>query len=159
MPHGGQIELRTAAVTIGADESSALDVAPGAFLELAVRDTGTVDDGTKARIFEPFFTTKPAGEGTGLGLAMVYGIVRRAAARWQWTAPGQGLHLRVLLPRFDAALAAEVPSTSSDRASATHHVRVLLVEDEAMVRTLVARMLEEAGCIVTAHASGDDALA
>lgn len=161
MPYGGRLSLETSAVSIGNDEGMALEVLPGDYLELSVTDSGTgMDDSTRARIFEPFFTTKPVGEGTGLGLAMVYGIARQSGgAVAVESAPGKGSTFRVILPRVDVTSPVGKPAEVSERASTGHHVRVLVVEDETMVRSLVERMLTEAGCDVVTQSSGDEALA
>ncbi|MFN8571686.1 MAG: ATP-binding protein [Gemmatimonadaceae bacterium] len=161
MPHGGQLSLETSVASIGAEAGTALDILPGDYLELAVADSGTgMDDATRARIFEPFFTTKPVGEGTGLGLAMVYGIVRQSGgAVLVDSTPGKGSTFRVMLPHVAAGSPVRPSAEDHAPSAGDQPVRVLVVEDETMVRALVERMLSEAGCDVQTQPSGDDALA
>jgi CheY-like chemotaxis protein len=116
-----------------------------------------MDDATRLRVFEPFFTTKP--EGTGLGLATVYGIVRQHGGFVHVeSAPGQGTTFRVFLPVSDDP--AEVPSSivSSHQRRLRGTETILLAEDEASLRTLVSTTLTELGYRVVATADGDEAV-
>lgn len=116
-------------------------------MKLAVTDTGTgMDAHTRARIFEPFFTTKEPGKGTGLGLATVYGIVQQSGGSISVDSePGAGSTFTICLPRVEeAAFAVEAASAQAGRGSET----VLVVEDEAEVRTLVHAVLAEHGYLV-----------
>jgi CheY-like chemotaxis protein len=117
-----------------------------------------MDDVTRARIFEPFFTTKERGRGTGLGLATVYGIVKQSGGDVvASSAPGAGTTVRVLLP-----LAAGSPSVAEEQAAASEApwaATVLLVEDEEIVRRLLATMLEDAGYRVLEAENAEDASA
>ena len=130
---------------------------PGSYIMLAVADTGCgMDRETQRRIFEPFFTTKPAGQGTGLGLSTVYGIVKQSGGYLAvYSEPGHGSVFRVYLPRAGAEQPTPllpgllpVPDTG---ALAT----ILVVEDEPAVRELVRRVLERQGYRV--HVAGDGA--
>jgi CheY-like chemotaxis protein len=150
MPMGGKLTIET--TTVDLDQTYCDHhprVTPGRYVMLAVSDTGCgMDQETQARIFEPFFTTKAVGEGTGLGLATVYGIVKQSDGDiWVYSEPGQGTTFKIYLPEFAAEPwlatdpAADVPSP---RGSET----VLVVEDEDGVRHLVLHQLEAAGYVV-----------
>ena len=146
MPTGGALAIEAEAVELGAH----VGVAPGAYVTISVSDTGTgIDKETQGKIFEPFFTTKGPGGGTGLGLSTVYGIARQAGgAVLVYSEPGHGTSLKVYLPR--------VPDTASSGAS--HEPKavdtlsgqelILLVEDEALVRSVARRTLAAAGYAV-----------
>jgi CheY-like chemotaxis protein len=131
--------------------------APGDYVCLSVCDTGVgMDERTKARLFEPFFTTKPVGRGTGLGLAVVYGIVAQSGgAVHVESAPGAGSRFSVFLPRAHEAVEGAVhTATVVARGTGT----LLLVEDEPAVRRATRRTLERAGYRVHEAQHGDDAL-
>jgi PAS domain S-box-containing protein len=135
-----------------ADRHPADDVMPGPYVLLSVADTGRgMDPATLARVFEPFFTTKTVGEGAGLGLSTVYGIVKQHGGQiWARSEPGAGTTIRVYLPAVaEAAILppAESPATARNGA-------VLLVEDDAAVRGLARRTLEAAGIEVMEAENG-----
>ncbi len=132
----------------------------GRFVHLTVSDTGQgMDEETRARAFEPFFTTKPVGAGTGLGLSTTYGIVRQAGGSIALeSAPGRGTTVEISLP---ASKQRVMPSARVARAAAAPAGRdaaILLVEDDASVRRLLAILLESAGYRVTSAADGAEAL-
>ncbi len=129
--------------------------APGRYVAIVVADTGTgMEAATRARVFEPFFTTKPVGEGTGLGLATVFGIVAQSGGTVQVESePGRGTTFTVLLPAVDEAGDA-APPPDAPRGAET----VLLVEDDAGVRGVARRMLERHGYTVVEAEHGVDAL-
>ena len=161
MPTGGKIRIETANVdqecaTGGHDR----DIGPGAYVTLAVADTGVgMDERTQALIFEPFFTTKELGKGTGLGLAMVYGIVKQSGgAIAVRSESGAGSAFTVYFPRVDAP-AAQPPSTPVVERSRSGQGTVLLVEDQASVRGLIKRVLRSSGYHVMEAGSGPQALA
>ena len=153
MPDGGTltIEVGVRAASHGAMSSPATVV-------LEVTDTGSgMTPEVAARIFEPFFTTKPLGQGTGLGLATVHGIVQQSGGTVRVrTAPGTGTTFTVTLPLADpvAVTANPVSDTVAHRAAGT----VLLVEDEEAVRTIAQRILQRAGYRVLTARHGADAL-
>ena len=131
---------------------------PGRVAELAVRDTGRgMNPETLQRIFEPFFTTKDVGEGTGLGLATVYGIVKQSGGHIDAAStPGQGTLFRILLPLVAApgAAAAPAPETRAEGGTET----ILLVEDERAVARLAESLLKRLGYRVLAAESASDAM-
>jgi CheY-like chemotaxis protein len=156
MPDGGT--LRIAARPLDPDEASALPLglAPGEYVEIRVEDTGTgMAEEVKAHAFEPFFTTK--GEGTGLGLATVYGIVRNACGHVELeSAPGRGTRVTIHLPRVRTAPARE--ASSQPPTGAQGRERILIVEDRAEVRTAVERVLSAYGYDVNVAVDGRGAL-
>jgi CheY-like chemotaxis protein len=156
MAEGGALAIvvRTRDVT----EGELPGLSPGPYVELCFKDTGVgMSQEVQARIFEPFFTTKPAGRGTGLGLATVFGLVTQLGGNIAVTSvEGQGTEFRVLLP------AAPSEATSAVTASvrpAKKTLRVLVVDDEEVVRTLIGRILSAAGHQVTQAASAEAAIA
>jgi CheY-like chemotaxis protein len=117
-----------------------------------------MDQETQARLFEPFFTTKPVGQGTGLGLATVYGIVRQSGGYVQATsAPGQGTTFKVLLPWVDEPLEAERRLQGAPVVGGAE--TILLVEDDPTVRAMVREILASTGYRVIEAGSPEDALA
>jgi len=160
MPRGGKIIVETVNVELD-DEYCWLHMAaqPGPYVMLAVSDTGTgMDKETRSRIFEPFFSTKEEGQGTGLGLSTVYGIVKQSGGNiWVYTEPGHGTTFKIYFPRIEKAPQAgkrEEASGGSFRGSET----ILLVEDEEMVRDFAYEVLGEMGYTVLEAGSGEEAL-
>jgi PAS domain S-box-containing protein len=159
MPQGGRIRIVTANAELSEAEARAHpEVQPGPYVLLAVTDTGCgMDEATQARIFEPFFTTKEPGKGTGLGLAMVYGIVKQSGGHISVrSAPGEGSTFEVYLPCVAAASppADAPPAGPPPRGTET----VLLVEDEEAVRTLACQTLEQNGYTVLVAPDGTRAV-
>jgi CheY-like chemotaxis protein len=136
-----------------------VDVTPGAYAVITVADTGCgMDRATQAQIFEPFFTTKPSERGTGLGLSMVYGIVRQSGGDViVESRPGAGSTFSVYLPRVEDVMAAESETTKRLSAPFDGSETVLLVDDEESLRSLVCRTLQRYGYTVIATGSGDEA--
>jgi PAS domain S-box-containing protein len=160
MPEGGR--LRITARNKPLDAALAQQIAapkPGAYVEIAVADTGVgIEPAVRSRIFEPFFTTKAQGKGTGLGLATVYGIVQQSAgAIAVESEPGRGTTFRVWLPCSGTPSLAE--ELEGARAVENGRARVLLVEDEESVRRWIARTLRERGYTVVEARDGIEALA
>jgi two-component system, cell cycle sensor histidine kinase and response regulator CckA len=160
MPRGGRLLIETANVEL--DDRFVerhAGAVPGEYVLLAVTDTGEgMTHETLERVFEPFFTTKPPGQGTGLGLATVYGIVKQTGGQvWAYSEPGLGAAFKVYLPRVQEPAEPERERPVGARLAGSE--TILLVEDEEVVRTLVTAMLEDAGYRVLAAANGEDALA
>jgi len=139
------------------DVGKDLELSPGDYLKLTVQDTGHgMDRATLDRIFDPYFTTKGPGEGTGLGLAVVHGIVKsHKGAITRWSEPGKGTAFHVYLPRLGGQV------SFREEASAvipTGTERVLLVDDEERLLNAVKHMLEHLGYRVTATTNSIEAL-
>jgi two-component system cell cycle sensor histidine kinase/response regulator CckA len=157
MPAGGRLTIETCNVAVEAGEPDG--VRPGRYVALTVRDEGTgMDPDVAERAFEPFFSTKPAGSGSGLGLATVYGIVTQAGGSIDIdSAPGRGTTVRILVPAcFEEA--AEAPAPRVAGAIRGHGECVLVVEDDEAVRTLVTRVLTEGGYSVLVASHPEEAL-
>jgi nitrogen-specific signal transduction histidine kinase len=162
MPDGGALTIETANTTLNAlDVSAQVGMVAGPYVQLVVSDTGVgMDAEVKQHLFEPFFTTKGVGKGTGLGLATCYGIVRQHGGHIAITSEaGRGASVRIVLPRVDD-LPAERAATDTAIAQpvAQGAETILLVEDEATLRTLAARVLRACGYIVLETIDGVDAL-
>ena len=163
MPGGGTLAISSTAMELAGDEASALELAPGPYVRLSVQDNGSgMEPHVVAKVFEPFFTTKPIGQGTGLGLSMIYGFTRQSGGQVQIDSRlGEGTTMHLYLPRLVGELqapaaqsAADVDDSAVDRPLRT----VLLVEDEAAVRLLVSEVLESAGYRVIEVSEGPPAL-
>jgi two-component system cell cycle sensor histidine kinase/response regulator CckA len=159
MPNGGLLQLGTSSVELSATDAARLQVESGLYVRLTVRDNGLgMDDATRARIFEPFFTTKPPGQGTGLGLSTVYGILKQSnGAIDVETDVSKGTTFKVYLP---VALPSVEPAAETRRAPlrvGQLQGSVLVAEDEESVRTLVQTVLSTAGFRVLMASSGTEA--
>jgi CheY-like chemotaxis protein len=160
MPRGGRITITSAMVK--RDDIAPREREPmhdDTYVMLSIADSGIgMSAETKAHIFEPFFTTKPAGKGTGLGLATVYGIVKQSGGYiWVDSEVGRGATFRVYFPRVGTPLAAMKTVTPVEppwRGSGT----ILVVEDDPSVQRLVCRVLATRGYEVIAAANGEEAL-
>ena len=158
MPKGGKLTIDLANVDVDRAYAAAKPaLKPGRYVRLRVSDTGAgMDKKTLEHAFEPFFTTKPRGEGTGLGLATVYGIVTQAGGTIEvYSEPGLGTRVSVLLPATDQAPSQSVP-LSNGHAPATE--TVLVVEDSEDLREIVERILSAHGYGVMVASNGPDAL-
>jgi PAS domain S-box-containing protein len=148
MPDGGKITIEASTLQTTAAAAKKLDIAAGDYVMLTVSDTGTgMPPEVIARAFDPFFTTKPAGEGTGLGLSMVYGFVRQTGGQAKIiSAPGEGTRISLYLPRvFGAQENAEAQPNIAVAARAHAGETVLVVDDDPNIRMLLAEVLEELG--------------
>jgi CheY-like chemotaxis protein len=160
MPQGGQLLIETCNIDLDPTHSvSEGEVRAGPYVMLAISDTGHgMDSQTRSRIFEPFFTTKERGRGTGLGLSTVYGIVQQSGGYiWVYSEPGHGTSFKIYLPecRQGHDLA---PQAASRPPVARGNETLLLVEDEAAVRSIAKRMLEGQGYRVLDAGSGSEAV-
>ena len=159
MRSGGRLTLETADVTLqGSDPAhSGVSIKPGPYVLLTVTDAGSgMDAETLSRVFEPFYTTKPVGEGTGLGLSVVYGIVKQSGGYiWLESEPGEGTSVKIYLPRVSDPKETPRSPGTAPRGSGE---MILVVEDEDPVRRIIRRSLEGFGYLVIEAANGKEAL-
>ncbi len=151
MPEGGRILLETSNLWLDHDAARAYDLSEGAYLRLSVTDTGTgMSPEVMAHVFEPFFTTKPIGQGTGLGLSMIYGFAQQSGGQVHvQSAVGEGTCVSLYLPRHHGAASGdELAPGQATLEVAQHCETVLLVDDESTVRMLLADVLGELGYTV-----------
>ncbi len=164
MATGGTLEIATANFELQepwAHPSLPVRVPQGSWVLLSVRDTGCgMDEDTAGQAFEPFFTTKDSTKGSGLGLSMVYGIVKQSDGyTWIDTAPGAGTAVHVLLPAVEAAVGPRRPRHDTlVQTPPPRSATILLVEDDPEVRSLFSRFLDRAGYTVIEAVDGRDAL-
>jgi two-component system cell cycle sensor histidine kinase/response regulator CckA len=163
MPGGGRLVIETRNVTLDeAYVATHADSKPGEYVELSVSDTGTgMDRATLDRIFEPFFTTKAAGQGTGLGLAVSYGIVRQAGGHiWVYSERGRGTVFKILLPAAEGTPEpGSAPVSRPDATEGRGNETILLVEDERSIRELLRKILSGRGYTVIVASDGEEAIA
>jgi two-component system cell cycle sensor histidine kinase/response regulator CckA len=164
MPAGGALTIETGrmAITPGRELPGTRGVPPGDYIVLRVGDTGVgISREVQTKIFEPFFTTKPVGEGTGLGLSTVYGIVQQSnGVITVDSEPGSGTSFRIFLPRLLRTEGAR-PEVAAPRPAVPvgeRRATVLLVEDDDSVRQLTRRILEQFGFLVREARNGAEAL-
>lgn len=162
MPDGGKLMIETSNRWMDERAAKARDLKPGQYVSLCVSDTGTgMTPDVVERAFDPFFTTKPIGQGTGLGLSMVYGFAGQSggAARI-YSEPGKGTMICIYLPRHmgEVVEAGEAASDFADPAPVAGGETVLVVDDEPLVRLLCVEQLEELGYAVIEAGDGPSAL-
>ena len=159
MPDGGKLNIETANIDLGEDSRVAVPGRiPGPYILTTVTDTGHgMDEVTRENIFEPFFTTKGTGKGTGLGLSTVYGIIRQSGG-WidVWSEPGVGTSLKVYLPRVIQEPVAETEAVNIPAAGGSE--TILVVEDQAAVRSFTIMVLKQYGYCVIEASDGDEAI-
>ena len=160
MPHGGQLTIEAANVELD-EEYQVLHppVIPGPYVMFSVADTGCgIDRKTQARVFDPFFTTKELGKGTGLGLAMVYGIVKQSGGFiWVYSEVGKGATFKVYLPRVERE-ATRQTRPNPDHAPQRGTETILLAEDSESLREIAREYMESLGYTVLEARSGKEAL-
>ncbi len=159
MPEGGRLAITTAMARSGMEEGRPAEAGNGPYVELVIKDSGTgMDSQTLERIFDPFFTTKGIGAGTGLGLSMVYGIVKNHGG---WitcrSAPGRGTTFTIYLPVIDTALDGTAMQKEYQELPCGSET-ILVVDDEVVLCELGRHMLERFGYQVKTAASGEEAL-
>ncbi|KQT54582.1 hypothetical protein ASG43_03080 [Aureimonas sp. Leaf454] len=160
MPEGGRLTVATRNRTFGATEARQLEgLAPGDYIQIDVADTGIgMSAQTLKKVFEPFFTTKPVGQGTGLGLSMIYGFAKQSNGHVTVKSrEGEGTVMSLVLPRF-AEPAEAIEDGEDMQAPKGDGETVLVVEDEALVRMLVVDVLEDLGYRAIEAASADEAI-
>jgi two-component system cell cycle sensor histidine kinase/response regulator CckA len=160
MPSGGKLTIETANVLLDEDYARRhVSVKPGPCVMLAVTDNGCgMDKETQSHLFEPFFTTKKTGEGSGLGLSTVYGIVKQSEGNvWAYSELEQGTTFKIYLPRIEEAVKRYRPK-AGPAISPGGSETILLVEDEEAVRTIVSKILQNKGYTVLEAHQGNEAL-
>ena len=160
MPRGGTLTIETANTAL--DETTAAqheDVMPGDYVQVAVSDTGTgISPEILEKVFEPFFTTKDVGEGSGLGLSMVFGFVKQSKGHIAiYSEVGHGTTVKLYLPRSEAGIVREDPADD------THEIaggveRILVVEDDQYLRAIPVRTLRDQGYEVVEAGDGKQAM-
>jgi PAS domain S-box-containing protein len=159
MPRGGRLTIEVEPVELDATHvANHVGETPGPNVMIAVSDTGQgMDEATRARIFEPFYTTKPVGEGTGLGLAMVFGAVERAGGRvWVYSELGRGTTFKIYLPVGGDA--PPIEQAGADELVPGGTESILVLEDDELVRDVVERGLRRLGYDVTAAGRPSEAI-
>jgi two-component system cell cycle sensor histidine kinase/response regulator CckA len=162
MPSGGTVTIRTANETVSQGGALGAAIMPaGDYVRIEVADTGTgMSKEIQSKIFDPFFTTKPVGQGTGLGLATVYGIVKQSGGFITVDSElGRGTTFNIYLPRkMDVGEAAPAETAPAVTRDVTGQDTILLVEDEEAVRSFAARALRMRGYNVLEASGGEEAL-
>ncbi len=159
MPDGGSLTITTEVAMLGNEYVLSDGYGkPGSYAVISFADTGLgMDEDTMKRIFEPFFTTKDVGKGTGLGLAMAYGIIKQHEGFINvYSEPGKGTTFKICLPLIDPV--AEGKELKEDQASAGGTETILLAEDDDRVREVTRTLLEDSGYKVIAAENGEDAV-
>ncbi|MEY4564928.1 MAG: hypothetical protein RLZZ618_4205 [Pseudomonadota bacterium] len=154
-PDGGRLTIETANKWLDERAARERELQPGQYISICVTDTGSgIAPDIIPRVFDPFFTTKPLGEGTGLGLSMVYGFVRQSGGQVRiYSEIGQGTTMCLYLPRH-VGEASAVPEAAADDVHPGDGETVLVVEDEAALRMLIVDVLQEAGYLTLEASDG-----
>ena len=161
MPEGGTLTIETANVTLTEADAEIQDMAPGRYVSLAVQDTGVgIDADARAHVFEPFFTTKETGKGTGLGLAVVLGVVEQSGGVIRCESQlGEGTAFKIFLPAVAEAVDHGARAAGGLSKAPKGSEIILLVEDEVAVRKLARMILEARGYVVHEASNGRAGLA
>ena len=160
MPRGGKFIIETGVFNLDEGFAREHSMTPGRYVMLAVSDNGVgMDEATRSRIFEPFFTTKEMGKGSGLGLSTVYGIVKQSGGHiWVYSEPSHGTTFKIYLPSAEDKLEAGAESRAEALPARRDGTTILLAEDDAIMRRLTRKLLEEHGFKVIEAADGRAAL-
>ena len=161
MPDGGRLTIETSNKWLDSRAAAERGLSPGQYVTLCVSDTGTgMSPDVIRRAFDPFFTTKPLGQGTGLGLSMIYGFVRQSGGQARiYSEPGHGAVVCLYLPRYFApADRAEAPDEQSAVPESGNGQTVLVIDDEPTVRMLVAEVLGDFGYVAIEADDGPSGL-
>jgi len=160
MPKGGKLVIQTGNATLDANYARQFaDVKPGEYVQISVTDTGTgMSPEVVERAFDPFFTTKRAGEGTGLGLSMVFGFVKQSGGHIRvYSEPGIGTTVRLYLPRAKSGAADQRREAKPAQPRRTGGAKILLVEDNKDLAKSANRLLTQAGYVVQVALTADAA--
>ncbi len=160
MPGGGRITIETANKWLDDRAGKERELPPGQYVSVCVTDTGTgMTRDVIAQAFDPFFTTKPLGQGTGLGLSMIHGFVRQSGGQVRiYSEPGAGTTMCLYFPRFAGSAEEEVMEAEAPAIDAGHGETILVIDDEAAIRLLIAEVLEDAGYAVLEASDGPSGL-
>lgn len=161
MPDGGRLTIETGNRWLDANAGTQRDLPPGQYVSLSVTDTGIgMTKETIGRIFEPFFTTKPLGQGTGLGLSMIYGFVRQSNGQVRvYSEPGHGTTMCLYFPRYHGTASdSEAAEEGTPGAENGYGETILVVDDEPTVRLLLVDVLQDAGYRVLEASDGPGGL-
>jgi CheY-like chemotaxis protein len=161
MPDGGEIKITTRNTVLDEKDGLKYEVTQGKYVSIKVTDNGVgMPAEVKSRAFDPFFTTKPIGQGTGLGLSMIYGFVRQSNGSVRIESEQDcGTTIEICLPQFDGSQMPDAPDTiAAESFQSDHSEIVLVVEDEAVVRLLVVETLQDLGYRALEAADGPSAL-
>jgi PAS domain S-box-containing protein len=160
MPEGGTLGIKAANVTVDHLFSAERDMEAGDYVSLSVTDTGIgMSPEVVKRAFDPFFTTKPIGEGTGLGLSMIYGFAKQSGGQVRiHSNEGMGTSVTIYLPRHDGEVAPDQAAVHKRMPKADDGESVLVVDDEEVVRMLILDVLDDLGYAAIDAADGDAAL-
>jgi len=160
MPDGGRLTIETANKWLDEHTARGHDLSPGQYVCLSVTDTGTgMGSEVIQHAFEPFFTTKPLGQGTGLGLSMIYGFVRQSEGQVRiYSEIDKGTTLSLYLPRFVGSPDIEQPTQFSKESADGYGETVLVIDDEPTIRELIVEVLESAGYVALSAPNGAEGL-
>jgi CheY-like chemotaxis protein len=160
MPEGGLLTIETSNLRLDEAAARSLDLAPGEYVAIGITDTGVgMAPEVIARAFEPFFTTKPLGQGTGLGLSMVYGFAAQSGGKVAISSElGAGTTISLYLPRYEGEVAAGAALEPAGARAARPGETIVLVEDEPMVRLFMTDVLQDLGYTVLEAPDGPSGL-